>query len=108
MEAALRNRKALVTGGAGFIGSNIVRRLVEGDWSVTVFDDLSTGYLENLESLPQDQVTLVRGDVRDADAVRAAVAGQDAVFHLAASVGNLKSIEQPRFDAETNVLGTLA
>jgi UDP-glucose 4-epimerase len=104
----VRKQKALVTGGAGFIGSNIVRRLVEGDWSVTVFDDLSTGYLENLESLPQDQVTLVRGDVRDVEAVRRAVAGCDVVFHLAASVGNLKSIEQPRFDAETNVLGTLA
>ncbi len=104
----MATHKALVTGGAGFIGSNVVRKLVERGWSVTVLDDLTTGYLENLEAMPRAQVTLVRGDVRDAKAVHDAVAGCDAVFHLAASVGNLKSIEQPRFDAEVNVLGTLS
>ena len=80
---------------------------MEGGWHVTILDDLTTGYLENLESLPRDQVDLVRGDVRDAEAVQKLVADRAAVFHLAASVGNLKSIEQPRFDAEVNVLGTL-
>jgi UDP-glucose 4-epimerase len=104
----LATRKALVTGGAGFIGSNIVRKLVERDWSVTILDDLSTGYEANLENLPGDQVTLVKGDVRDAAAVLKLVEGCAAVFHLAASVGNIKSIEQPRFDAEVNVLGTLS
>ena len=100
--------KALVTGGAGFIGSNVVRKLVERGWSVTVLDDLSTGYVENLEGLPRDRVELVRGDVRDAATVLRLAEGRAAVWHLAASVGNLKSIEQPSFDAEVNVLGTLA
>jgi UDP-glucose 4-epimerase len=104
----LANSKALVTGGAGFIGSNVVRRLIERGWFVTVLDDLTTGYLENLDAFPKDRLTLVRGDVRDAERVRELVAGQDAVYHLAASVGNIKSIEQPRFDAEVNVLGTLS
>jgi len=102
------SNKALVTGGAGFIGSNVVRRLVERGWSVTVLDNLTTGYRENLEALPRERVSLVLGDVRDAEMVRNLVADCAAVYHLAASVGNLKSIEQPRFDAEVNVLGTLS
>ena len=97
-----------MTGGAGFIGSNIVRKLVERGWFVRILDDLSTGYRENLEALPKDQWELVPGDVRDAALVLRLAEGCRAVFHLAASVGNLKSIEQPRLDAEVNVLGTLA
>ncbi len=104
----MTDNKALVTGGAGFIGSNLVRKLVERGWSVTVLDDLSTGYRENLEALPAGRVELVLGDVRDAETVKRLAAGRDAVWHFAASVGNLKSIEQPRFDAEVNVLGTLS
>lgn len=108
LEAPLTGNQALVTGGAGFIGSNIVRKLVERGWFVRVLDDLSTGYRENLETVPRDQLDLVQGDVRDARVVHGAVAGCQAVFHLAASVGNLKSMEHPRIDAEINVLGTLS
>ena len=98
-------KTALVTGGAGFIGSNLVGALVADDVTVRVLDDLSTGYAANLESLPE--VDLVEGSVTDATAVGNAVRECDAVFHLAASVGNKRSIDNPLFDATTNMLGTL-
>lgn len=97
--------KALVTGGAGFIGSHVVRRGIEAGWEITVLDNFSTGYEANLPAHPR--LRLVRGDVRDEAAVRDALSGAEAVFHLAASVGNVRSIEAPLFDAEVNLLGTL-
>ena len=97
--------KTLVTGGAGFIGSNIVRLLTERGHSVTVLDNLSSGYCSNLDSYPQ--IRFINGDVRDEDAVRQAVNGVDVIFHLAASVGNKRSIEHPIDDSGINVIGTL-
>lgn len=96
---------ALVTGGAGFIGSNLVDELLERGWSVTVLDDLSSGHAENLPS--RERLRFVEGDVRDRAVVDGAVGGCEAVFHLAASVGNKKSIDDPVRDAQTNVLGTI-
>lgn len=95
--------KALVTGGAGFIGSNIVNALLELGHQPVVLDDLSSGYRENLVA----GVPFVEGDVRDLDAVARAMAGCGVVFHLAASVGNVRSIEHPQTDSAINVLGTL-
>jgi UDP-glucose 4-epimerase len=95
----------LVTGGAGFIGSNLVKALVARGAEVTVLDNLSSGYRSNLAPFPD--VRLVEGDVRDPDAVDAAIRGAGVVFHLAASVGNKRSIDDPITDAETNVIGTL-
>ena len=98
-------RKVLVTGGAGFIGSNIARLVAaETGADVVVLDDLSSGYRDNLEGLP---VTFLEGDVRDPAMVRRAIDGCDTVFHLAASVGNTRSIDDPVRDSEINVLGTL-
>lgn len=96
--------QALITGGAGFIGSNIARELVSMGWGVRVLDDLSSGYLCNLDGLDVD---FRRGDVRDANAVADAVRGCDIVFHLAASVGNKRSIDDPLGDSAINVIGTL-
>lgn len=73
-------------------------------YKIRVLDDLSTGYLENLEGL---DVEFVEGDIRDRSAVEKACKNVDGVFHLAASVGNIKSIEQPRGDMERNYGGTL-
>lgn len=95
---------SLVTGGAGFIGSNLARLLLERGDSVTVLDNLSSGHRENLASL---DVAFVEGDIRDPSAIDRAMAGADVVFHLAASVGNTRSIEHPILDSEINVLGTL-
>lgn len=97
--------KVVVTGGAGFIGSNLVERLLELGHDVSVLDDLSSGYRKNVPAHPR--LTFVEGDVRERRAVRRAMAGASAVFHLAASVGNKRPIDDPFHDAEVNVLGTL-
>ncbi len=96
--------RALVTGGAGFIGSNLVRRLLAAGHEVTVIDDFSSGHTRNLSGLP---IRLICGDIRNQDAVDASMRGVEVVFHLAASVGNKRSIDCPILDAEINVLGTL-
>ena len=97
--------KTLVTGGAGFIGSNIVRLLIEEGHEATVLDDLSSGYRCNLDPFPN--IHFIEGDVRDSETVSNAVSGVEVVFHLAASVGNKRSIENPINDSEINVIGTL-
>jgi UDP-glucose 4-epimerase len=97
--------KTLVTGGAGFIGSNLVQLLLKEGHDVTVLDNLSSGFRINLKSFPE--VRLLIGDVRDTSIVEQAANGMEVVFHLAASVGNVRSIEHPIIDAQTNVLGTL-
>jgi len=97
--------RALVTGGAGFIGSNIVKLLYEEGHSVVVLDSLSSGYRKNLDPFPD--VEFIQGDIRDHIAVARAIQGAEVVFHLAASVGNMRSIENPIQDSEINVIGTL-
>jgi UDP-glucose 4-epimerase len=97
--------KSLVTGGAGFIGSHVVGLLLSEGHEVTVLDSLASGYRENLIGFPEAR--LLVGDVRDLSLLRAAARGAEVIFHLAASVGNRRSIEHPRLDAEINVLGTL-
>src|SRR5689334_8115130 len=97
--------KALVTGGAGFIGSNVVKLLVEEGYDVVVLDNLFSGYRKNLEPFPK--VELVEADVRDEREVARAARSAEVVFHLAASVGNVRSIENPVDDSEVNVLGTI-
>jgi UDP-glucose 4-epimerase len=98
-------RRVLITGGAGFIGSNVARLVREQtDAEIVVLDNLSSGYAENLDGL---DTTFVQGDVRNESDVRRAMEGCDTVFHLAASVGNTRSIEHPIQDSEINVLGTL-
>jgi UDP-glucose 4-epimerase len=96
--------KMLVTGGAGFIGSNLVRGLLKEQHEVTVLDDLSSGFACNLSGLP---VRFIEGDVRNPDTVREAVRDAEAIFHLAASVGNKRSIDSAVHDAEVNVIGTV-
>ncbi|MCE2469527.1 MAG: SDR family oxidoreductase [Dehalococcoidia bacterium] len=97
--------RALVTGGAGFIGSRVVRALLDAGREVVVLDDLSSGFRENMKGLPAAR--LIEADVRDREAVDSACEGAEVVFHLAASVGNKRSIDDPRADASVNLLGTL-
>ena len=96
--------KALVTGGGGFIGSNLTRLLLAKEWEVRVLDNFSTGYRQNLDGLP---VEVVEADVRSSPDVECASEGIDAIFHLAASIGNVKSLENPQEDSEVNVIGTV-
>lgn len=97
--------KCLVTGGAGFIGSNLVQQLLKDGHEVVALDNLLSGYRSNLDPYPQ--IRFVEGDVRDEVAVAEAMKGMEVVFHLAASVGNKRSIDHPITDAEINVIGTL-
>jgi nucleoside-diphosphate-sugar epimerase len=96
----------LVTGGAGFIGSHLVARLVERGATVRVLDNFSSGKRENLAAL-DGQVDVIEGDVRDEVAVRRAVAGVDVVYHQAALPSVPRSIADPRSTFDTNVSGTL-
>lgn len=98
--------RALVTGGAGFIPSHIVDALVARGAQVIALDNLQAGKKENLsEALPR--ITFVEGDVRDAGLVDELADGQDVIFHLAANASVPNSIEDPRYDFETNAVGTL-
>lgn len=101
----MRNTKVLVTGGAGFIGSNLVGELIKNGNSVTVLDNLSSGHLTNLNE--NAALKIIEGDVRDKVIVEKAMKDVEVVFHLAASVGNKRSIDFPINDAEINVLGTI-
>ena len=95
----------LVTGGAGFIGSNLVRALVAEGQEVTILDNLQSGYRINVDG--SARVRFIEGDVRREQDVARAMEGCETVFHLAASVGNKRSIDSPIDDAEINVIGTL-
>ena len=100
-------RRALITGGAGFIGSNLADRLAAGGVEVTVYDNLSTGRPEFLAGLLEgDRARLVVGDVLDTPALAAALEGCDVVFHLAANADVRRGLEQPRRDLEQNTIGT--
>jgi UDP-glucose 4-epimerase len=100
--------KALVTGGAGFIGSNLVDALLARGDEVTVIDDLSTGRRENLEQALANGATVEEIDIRDADAVSEAVGRTrpEVIFHLAAQIDVRKSVADPANDARINVEGT--
>ncbi len=100
----------VVTGGAGFIGSNLVDALVERGDAVTVVDNLSTGKRSNLERALGRGARLHEVDVRDAGAVSEVIAAArpELIFHLAAQIDVRYSVEHPGGDAETNVLGTIA
>src|SRR5581483_3079247 len=100
----------LVTGGAGFIGSNLVDALVGRGDRVTVLDNLSSGKRENLDCALAAGARLEVADIREADAVAAifAQARPQVVFHLEAQIDVRYSVEHPEGDAAVNVLGTIA
>jgi UDP-glucose 4-epimerase len=100
--------RILVSGGAGFIGSHIVDRLISEDFEVTVIDNLQTGHLKNIKrDQSRRKLHFIRGDIRDFNLVRKAVKDVDAVFHEAALVDVALSIENPVLTNEVNVTGTL-
>lgn len=101
----MKNTRALVTGGAGFIGSNLVQQLLIDGYSVRVIDNLLSGHAENLPLSPN--LIFTKGDIRDRHTLDKVMQDVDVVFHLAASVGNKRSIDYPIDDAEINVLGTI-
>jgi UDP-glucose 4-epimerase len=96
--------RALVTGGAGFIGSALVPALAAAGYDVLVVDDLSVGDPANVERAGAE---MRRGDVRDLDLVTTAARGCDVVFHLAAGAGVIESVTDPLTNFDQNVRGTL-
>jgi UDP-glucose 4-epimerase len=95
--------RALVTGGAGFIGSHLVDALVDANHDVVILDALTTGLRENVNP----RADLLVGDVADLETVAAAVQGAELVFHLAAARAVLRSVQAPLFTDRTNTGGTL-
>jgi len=100
-------KKALVTGGAGFIGSHITDALVSNGCQVAVIDDLSTGKLSNLEHV-KDKIKFYEGDILDQVILEKAVKNCDVIFHQAAIVSVPWSIENPVNSAMVNEMGTLS
>ena len=99
--------KAFVSGGAGFIGSNLVDRLLDVGHEVTVYDNLSTGLLQFLEYARDfDCFRLVKGDLLDEDSLSEAITGHEFVFHLAANADVRFGTEHPRRDLEQNTIVT--
>jgi len=100
--------RAIVTGGAGFIGSHLVDRLVSEGYSVTVIDNLSCGYLENLEQHKNSrEVKVLNVDLRDAKRLEKIFRGHDVVFHIAAHANIRESLSDHMADLENNVIATL-
>ncbi len=100
-------RIALVTGGAGFIGSRVVHELIEKGFAVRILDDLSTGSLDRIAScLRVIGVEFIQGDVRDPQVVEQACEGVSLVFHLAALTSVPESLEMPHRYFDTNLTGT--
>lgn len=95
--------KVLVTGGAGFIGSHIVQKLLELDKEVVVFDSLHTGLKKRIPSA----VTFIKGDIRESKQLPKAFKGVDLVIHAAANANGSLSITDPKYDFGVNAIGTL-
>jgi UDP-glucose 4-epimerase len=104
-----RAMRTLVTGGAGFIGSNVVDALIDRGDEVTVVDNLSTGRRENLEGALAAGAKLVEADMRDGTAMSdlAAQVQPEVVFHLGAQIDVRRSVADPAYDASVNVIGTI-
>jgi UDP-glucose 4-epimerase len=100
-----RNKKVIVTGGAGFIGSHLVEKLVSLHAQVTVLDNLHTGTLKNLESV-RTQITFIEGDIQNKELCNASLKEAEIVFHLAAQISVPESVIDPEHCFTTNVTGT--
>jgi len=100
--------KALVSGGAGFIGSHIVDKLLDEGFEVTVVDDLSSGQLENFVHIKEgENFRFVKGDIRDTNLIKGLVKDIDVVFHEAALISVVYSLKDPLTTHDVNVTGTL-
>ena len=108
MNREIKNSRVLVTGGAGFIGSNLVDVLLEQDNEVVCLDNFSNGKRENIEHLKGNaSFTLIEGDIRDLATCHKACDGIDYVLHQAALGSVPRSIKDPILSTEVNIMGFL-
>src|SRR3989338_665261 len=98
--------KIFVTGGAGFIGSHLIDRLVEKGHDVCVFDNFYRGNTKNL-ARSKERIKIIEGDIRDYEHIKKEMNGHDIVFHLAAQPNVIGSVKDPEYNFTTNVNGTL-
>lgn len=104
----LPKKKALVTGGAGFIGSHLAEELARRDYRVIILDDLSTGKVENIQPLlKKENVELIQGSITDLALLQRVFQGVGYVFHLAAISNVPRSIKNPLASYDANITGTL-
>lgn len=100
--------KVVVTGGAGFVGSHLTEALINKGCEVTILDNLSDGYMENISTvLNSGKVQFIQGDVRDTETCMKTLEGVDVVFHEAAQINPVLAVENPSYDFEINARGTL-
>ena len=103
-------KNVLITGGCGFIGSNLAKSLILKGMNVTIFDNLSReGSVKNLEWLKtnyNNSFKFIEGDIRNFDAIKKVIHLKDSVFHLAAQVAVTNSVMDPKLDFDINALGT--
>jgi UDP-glucose 4-epimerase len=104
---SLENKEVVVTGGAGFIGSNLCRTLLEKGAKVTAFDNLYSAKMEFIEDLLDKGLNFVQADIRDPAALEKATKNSEVIFHLAAQTSVPFSMKNPQEDCEINVIGTL-
>ena len=105
MNQFYKNKKVLVTGGCGFIGSHLAHKLVKLGAQVTILDNLATGSLENIGDI-KDKITVIKESIVNADACDNAIAGNEIIFHLAAFISVPGSVQDPQSCHATNVDGT--
>tara|TARA_R110002096_G_scaffold427627_1_gene638487 strand:+ start:1095 stop:2147 length:1053 start_codon:yes stop_codon:yes gene_type:complete len=106
MNYGVKHKKVLVTGGAGFIGSNLIDALLENDNKVVCLDNFATGKIENLKDAQNNpNFTLIKGDIRNRDTCMKAVEGCDYVLHQAALGSVPRSIADPITSTEVNIVG---
>lgn len=103
---SLKGKKILVIGGAGFIGSHIVSTLLQKGANISIYDDFSSGTLDNLKGVEKD-IKIVKGNILDFDRLDIAVKGQDMVSHQAAHLEIVASVKNPVDDLKNNTIGSL-
>ncbi len=101
--------EVLITGGLGFIGSNLAQQLVKAEAKVTILDAMLESYGGNMTNVKgiEDKIKIVIGDIRDQETVARLVDGKDYIFHLAAQVAHVESMQHPYLDVDINCNGTL-
>ncbi len=104
---ALKEKKVVVTGGAGFIGSNLCRTLLKNGAKVTAYDNLYSGKTEFIEDLINKGLNFIQEDIRNQAALEEATKNSEVIFHLAAQTSVPFSMDNPKEDCEINVVGTV-